>query len=574
MINKFTLFTLMGAIAGGAFSAGAVTPMPALQSPKSALKLSDVKISQNPEPGRLPSRLTPQLTDVITEVEGREQYFLKESSGYFPYAGAVYEYHQYKTPSFIIYGEDNDIYFLDLMEFGYDTYIKGTIDGNKITVPLPQTEFTETFLWYDDGPSTFYYNLCVMKQVGEGSDLNYVPVDEITEVTYTIGEDGTITLEPFEEGYGLGLMSYIYDFTDEEMTEKTWYGAWSGAIDFTQVFRPSDIEVIKIPKDAETETWYCIYDDYNYPVTVAFIDDYMYIQGFYDSPYMSNLTVKATIDGDRAFIPQMQHIGVFRLDNDMMVTRCGRLKGYNLVYEDESINFEMTVDKENHKISVADPSQYLVIAYESDNATLAYMNNFSYTWQESYNGTPSNPFGLFWNDRFLADYDYYSFGFEIKPFTAEGDVLLTGDLYYQIFMDGELQEFVHEYDPDYMRYGHYYMVDEPTILIPFMFTNDNDIDIWTPTERQIGIYVDGVSTMGVQAVYKYNGNVTYSDIVTLDLETGEVTAGVGSAQAGVSPVSTQWYDLNGRRVENPQDGIFIGKITMSDGSVKTVKVAR
>ena len=528
---------------------------------------------------RRPMKAAPQLTEVITEVEGREQYYLKASDGYFPFADYVYAYDQTDTPAFISFGLNNEVYFFDLMEFGYDTYIKGTIEGNKIRVPLPQTEFMEEFLWWDDGPSYYYYNLCVVKEDDSSETLNYEYEESITEVTYTIAEDGTISLDDLGEGYGLGLVTYIEDWADEEQTEKVWYHAWTGSTDFHQVFTPSDIEVVKIPKGADTETYFCIINGYNYPVTVAFIDDYMYIQGIYDSTYLSNITVKVTLDGEKGFLPSNQHIGVYRFDNVMLVTRCGRLNGYNLVYEDESANFGFTVDKDRKRITAADPKQILCLVTETDLGLLADMSDFSIIYQEKFEGVPMNPYNLFWNDRFYKDYDYYSFGFEISPFTADGDVLLTGDLYYRIFLDDELVEFVHEFDTDTMRYGHYYMVDEPTTEIPFFFNNDADLDLWTETERQVGIYIEGVSTMGVQAVYHFNGVTTVSDCVTLDIETGKVTTapnntGVDATLSDIFEAKAEWYDLNGRKISNPGKGIFVEKSLMSDGTIRVRKVAR
>ena len=533
-------------------------------------KLLEFKSEKNLN--RLPQKAAPKLTDVITEAEGIQQYYLKANAGYFPYGDYIYYFDQVNAPGFITFGENNDVYFFDLMEFAKDTYIKGTLDGNKITVDLPQTCFTEDFEWVG---APIYYNLCVLKQEGEGSNLNFVYQEDINQVTYTIGDDGSISLDLPGTDYAIGLQQYVELENEEGGTD--WYQGWAGSADFYQIFTPTDIEVIAIPEDAEVIEYRCSYEGYNYPVNVAFVDNYVYIQGLINSTWVANLTVKATIDGEKATIPYNQHVGVYRWDNEMIVVKPGKNVNGKMEYLEDT-DFEFTIDQDKKVIKVADPKTYLCFVYKSDNAWLSDLLNFSVIYQDSFAGTPKHPYGLFWDNTWLKDYGYYTFGFDITPTSIENTLLLPDNLYYSIYLDGDLVLF--EYDPDGYPYSHYFMLPEPTTEIPFSFNNDNDIQIWTPTEREIGIYIDGVTTMGVVAIYDYEGVRTQSELVTLDIETGNVTltpapeAGIDAIGAAADILKSDYYDLTGKKINNPDKGIFVKRMVLSDGSIKVVKVVK
>lgn len=530
----------------------------------------------------------PTLTDIISEAEGRSQNYQRYGAGYFPYMGMIYQYNldTEPSPSNIVYGTDNStVYFHDLMDYGADTFTKANIDGDKITIKLPQTLFIEEYSWAEE---PYYNNLCVLSQTGEGENLGFTVDDTITEVTYTIGADGSITLDALPEGKALGVMTYfigkVYENPEDEGKEDApyhleWLKAWSGAADTQQIFEPLAVEKIEMPEDVTPITYYVAINGYNYPVDVALKDNYIYIRGLGDSPYLSNLVVRATVDGNKAYIPQNQYVGIFKSDNEMIVTKCGYQKGNQIVYEEDDVNFEFDYDVEKQVLKVADENMYLCFAYMNQfdstgkNGLLDYYKDFSIIYQTDFSGVPSNPYGLFWHDDFYENYGYHAFGFEIAAFSTTGSLLLTGDLYYSIYIDGELEVF--EYDPEGLPNSHYFMLPEATSEIPYLFTNDNDLDIWSETERQVGFYYDGVTTMGVQAVYYYNGKRTVSDIVTLNLETGEVTkdnAGVDGIYADSEVTKIEYFDLSGKKVSNPQGGIFVKRATLANGKTVTSKI--
>lgn len=535
----------------------------------------------------------PTLTEVITEVEGRNQEYLRYGAGYFPYMGYVVYYDENSfdpSPASIVFGSDNDIYFYDIMDFGWDGYAKGTISGNKVTMSLPQTIFEESYSWTEE---PYYQNLCVMTQIGEGEDMIFRVDPDITQVTYTINSANQIVLDPLPEGKALGVVTYFqgkdYETPEDEAEGNdnytiTWFGAWSGAADFQQRFEPFGQGMVKIPEGAEILTYQVVVNGYNYPVNVAIEDDAMYIEGFGDSPYTSNFVIKAQIDGNTAYIPQNQYIGIFSLDNEMITVKCGYQVGNKIIYESDETSFQFMIDESRKTLVPKDPDMYLCYAYlmQTDPSTgqngllfYLYFKNFVIMQRDSYAGIPSDPFNLWYSTEFREEYGYNSIHFEFLSFSTEGNIVLTGNMYYSIYIDGELEVF--EYVPPTETesgFAHYSMLDGPTSQIPFLFTNTNEFDIWDEIEREVGFYYDGVTTVGVEMIYKYNDMTTASNIVTLNVETGEVeTSPSAVSSIYESPIlKTEFFDLNGRRVVNPSHGIFVKRTTFADGSVKSRKV--
>lgn len=537
----------------------------------------------------------PLITEIISEVNGVKENYVRYGSGYFPYMGGVYQYFEYTepSPSIIVFGEDNKIYFRDLMDFGWDSYVEGTLEGNTITVKLPQTVYKEDFSWAEN---PYYHNLCVMTQQGEGTSLSFELDPEITEVTYTIDNLNKITLDPLPEGKALGIMTYfegkIYDNeADEDAGNDNytigWLDYWSGAADFTQIFNPLGMEMIEWPKGLQPVQYHVVINGYNYPVNIGFQGEYMYIQGLGDSSYIDNFVIRANVDGNKVSIPQNQYIGVFSWDNEMVVTKCGYLQDSNIKFSEDEISFDFEMDADRQTLTPVDKEMYLCFAYmlQIDSSTnqngivyTFYFNDFYIFHKDSYPGIPMNPKILYYDETNFPQYGYNSIHFEMQSLSTAGDVILTGNLYYSIYLDGDLITFEYEPGVEVGEYSKYALLPEPTNEVPFLFTNNNEFYIWDEVEREVGFYYEGVTTVGVQAVYYCDDVKTVSDIVTLNLETQEITnipaeAGVNLLPVDAEILSVQYYDLNGRKISNPQNGIFIKKAVLANGKILTSKVA-
>lgn len=111
--------------------------------------------------------------------------------------------------------------------------------------------------------------------------------------------------------------------------------------------------------------------------------------------------------------------------------------------------------------------------------------------------------------------------------------------------------------------------------IPYSFSDGYDFN-FTGSMHNMFFYMDGVSKVGIQAMYKYNDKVYKSNLVEFEItEDGfrpTAVNGVTDDKDRVTGVS--FYDLSGRRVSNPSSGIYLKTMKMADGTQKTVKIVK
>lgn len=536
MVKNFTLLALGALMLGGvAYAAPVEKPTMVKNRLSEAHKAHSLKANKQ----HVATRDLP-TTDVITNPEGQAVIYTKAVTGYDAWSGGYFE--DDNVAAQLVFGDNNKVYFQDpIFGWGMDSYVEGTIDGDKITLELPQT--VANYGWYS-------INLCVCEYVDEEE---YELVSDIDSVEYSYdAETGKIELNlPGEpEQY---MLSYVY--TDDE--------SWTYSGEFTQVYTVFEGEVMNMPEGVETETYMLNDGYYGHPVNVAVDGDYLYLEGL--SASMPKGVIRADFDGSVASIPQDQVTGT--IYGYFIYSKVLNEKGTSFVDGDYVLN----VDLENKVIESADPSVIFALNAMLDQVyAFEVFQDFSLEVQDSYAGTPENPYNLQYDDSY-AVYGMSIFAFNIPNFSTSGKVLLADDLYYRVYVDGELFEF--EYDSDDETYPD---VEGEMTDVPFTFDNGYDLYWYDQVMRVVMFYFEGATTFGVQSVYKYDGVETTSDIMTLNIETGEVTtepAGVESIY-DASVVNSVYYDLSGRKVMNPSNGIFIQRNVMSDGQIVTKKVIK
>ena len=126
-----------------------------------------------------------------------------------------------------------------------------------------------------------------------------------------------------------------------------------------------------------------------------------------------------------------------------------------------------------------------------------------------------------------------------------GQALNTDNLFYRIFFNGTLApgDELRQYGKDY---------DD------VMYIGDNVYFI---------LFLEPLQTIGVQSVYKDGGKEYTSEIITYTFENG----GVGSIVSNAEAVSTEYYNLTGARLNEPE-GLCIRRTTYADGKVKAEKI--
>ena len=88
-----------------------------------------------------------KATEIITEAQGETKYFTRSGGAFYVSSGYLYEDVQEGVME-VVFAEDGSVYFMDLVNyFSAGSYVKGTLEGNTITVPMGQTLYT----WADYG---------------------------------------------------------------------------------------------------------------------------------------------------------------------------------------------------------------------------------------------------------------------------------------------------------------------------------------------------------------------------------------------------------------------------------------
>lgn len=494
------------------------------------------------------------VSDVIESVEGTTKYFSKDCSGIrVTISGWPEDYSEEGFASQIVFGDNDDVYFKNILSFApTDTYVKGILRDNSIFVPLPQTIFVN-----DAGA----INIGLMKYFDDGDYMGYKPI-AANVVTFEMKDDGSIRMFPLGEDVILGN----YYATD---------GEWTGFGDKTQVYAPYDKDIVYMPEDVEIMKFRnMISDDYGYFVNVARVDDTLYIQGL--TPTMPEGVFRAELREDgKAYVAQNQVLGMvgsyFIYTKAFVNEATGPLDPDHMVgyLEPDDVEYVFSYDEEAGEIRFDSTDNILILNGQEDYVMcFAAFGNLTLTRQDSMAGTPCNPSIIGYDDHNFEFYGFYTFQFDLSVMATDGNLLDRDNLSYKVFLDGEPLEF--ECDPEIWNYLGI-PLGEVWTSIPFDFNNNNDIFTYSQTERWLGIWVDGVSTIGVQEVYECDGVTTESDIITLDIETGEISSS-GVAMTAADDAAGEWYSLSGSRVDNPSRGIFLRKSIGADGKAQFRKV--
>lgn len=514
--------------------------------------------------------------DIITDPQGTTRLYTKQS-----YGTAVWmdEMHMYEDsfPATIVWGNNNDVYVQDIISTqSTENYVKGTMEGNLITFDAGQVvEYVEE--------DPYFYGIAVgiaRTEVNEEEDtVDFYFDPDVTKYWMTVDKNGNLELvlpgEPFN---GEDPTEYVlcYYYTDDLQ--------FFGFSDFYQSYKLENYQMVTMPEGVEPEQYVYI-DDFDYAsfVQVAFTDDYIYIQGL--NPMMPEGVVRAKIDGNTASIAQNEYMGSYMgifyiftkvwIDNPDYNEKDPRSKPYILA--PASQNFNLTFDREAGTITADTPGVYLSFQPDEDSYdnAICFLTEFILRYQATSEGTPANPTHLEYKTNWVSYQGYADLQFYLSNYSRDGFVLDADHLYYRVIANGEPIIFGEQTVVNLLGESvtAYPGVPEKQMWLPYLYSNNEDVFKVFSSVFDIGIYVWDVTQIGVQSMYYYNDVYTYSDIVTLDVKTGEITttpAGVDSVKSD-EVKSVEYFNLSGMKVENPSHGIFIKKTTYSDGNVISTK---
>ena len=301
-------------------------------------------------------------------------------------------------------------------------------------------------------------------------------------------------------------------------------------------------------------------------VYVAIVNNDIYFQGL--STRYPGFTVKGTLNGSIASIPQWQFVE--RYGNQYDIYTRMNIMDYNeediLVFYPAPPDYEyrLTVDLNNGLITCPKEDAFTLFGFateiEGEWQWVDYCQNIYLKKYVDYTGVPVNPTGLEL-EKYEGD-DFYSLMFNLPLQTTNGNPLSLYDTYYVIYVNGEEYTF----EPDEAD-GIYEGVPYPLAEMPAYFTNGYDI-ITNGEGHLVGLYIEEPWSVGVQTVYKYGDVINKSEIVTL------VSSGVESIGEDAEVVSIEYFDMSGRKVSQPEKGVYIKKATLSNGTTKAEKILK
>lgn len=563
---KKSLLTLSAACL--ALSAMAVAPEQ-VQIPnlRSFANLSEVQplnsltVGHKASMRKAPARLNSE-EDVIIAPEGTKQDVTINGSGYYLYWGILLaSYANQDSPSNVVYGENNEVYICDILpNTGLGTYTKGTVNGDEVTIDLPQTLYYDSD--YEQGYTLTMFTYEEWQEVDENGELvfdengeavmqaTYVEDENPGSITFNIDADGKWTTSALD-GSGdklLGLALY-----SEEETGWMGYGAFDLSI------TPFDGKLVEVPEDIEVSEnfWSFIAGDYGWTVSFAQGYDEIYFQGI--SSQFPEAWLMATVEyGDTEAIvsfPQNQYVGIYA-DSYYIYTKYATYDGEVYTLMPDDYQYELVWDYEENTLKAKDRDVYFIFNAAQDRVYyLEMFQNLSFLHQESFEGTPAAPNNLSFNYT-MDDYGYDGFYFTVPSISTDGELLLTDNLYYVVYVDGE--EWTCDADE--------YLIDESLTEIPWNFSAYY-IYNYGGADREVDFFVEGISSVGVQSIYYYNGEETRSEIVTLSLDPSAVKA----VDSDKEVAKVVYFDLAGRAVANPTNGLYIKRTTYTDGTTVSAK---
>lgn len=424
------------------------------------------------------------------------------------------------------------------------TWVMGTIEGDTVTFkPQPVFNYTSS-----TGVNTTYY----LRRISytEGATGYTVP-DDSADVKF-LYKDGTLRMA-----------------TDGVMAMVDGNKSWSGFGDAEVEFTPIDDKTVSLPAGLSPKPYtmyYSVTDSTGevQKMDVAVDGDTYYLGHLV--PSMGQNWIKGTRQGNTVALDLPQYLGPDTVYN----YHCYAFAG-SMAYEYfdllgmwlptpklSSYPYALTLDEKTGTLR----SDSLLILNMGKNQVF-YLTLVNRPVFKPFNAGPGKPKAPFFTkyDPYQERYGNGYIQLACDLTTEAGDYMDPEQLYYRLYIDDKLYEFTPSL---------YTRLKENTTEIPYNYDDDRDFEVRDDGSRRIFFY-DNTDRIAIQTVYKGGGETRYSDIVPLR----NFLTGVASPVAGdkaQTVVATRYYDLAGRLLAAPAQGIVIKVETLLDGTRRVSKL--
>lgn len=508
---------------------------------------------------------------ISEQPEGQLVNYLRSGDAYYTFFGYIIPESQNGMTMQMVYAPDGQtVYMKNPTAFGQTeggSWVKGTIEGDKIHMPLHQCILFDEYEGY--GYMTALLHLGQIEYYGEMMDT-YLPDEEATEVTFTIHADGSISLDLESEMSDNGFASSIYGlvYTDDLM--------WAGFGDYNTRYTVFADEAKQMPEGLETEDWAYLYSDGSFTsaqlVKAAISDGKVYIEGLSENNPES--VIIGQVEGNKVTFTSDQYVG----NNDthaLYVT----FATYEIeeAYDEDWGEFYLKYNYTYLPTCTFDYDAEKQVMRAADNVALilnggAGVNGISeikagyeprFSVKLDVAAKPANPEILSFGE-YYEDYGYDALTCNVKMEDVDGRYLDVEKLYYTIWVKTADEVMPYTFvASEYFQFpelGIDELTEIPYNLVALDEASWEDIALGG---SYICLYQSGFEDYGVQTIYYGGGERRTSDIVWLN----GTTVGIGQLKA--EEQSAEVYDLMGRKQAGIKQGL---NLIMKDG--KTMKVLR
>ena len=487
-----------------------------------------------------------------------------EKSGYVPEGEWPYElvYEEQHGVLSFVFADSNKVYIQRPVSWTYyDGWVEGTLseDGKTITVPMGQyVAYTKSLemavqvavFTYDEEKDTYAYD------------------ESIKELTYTINDDGTISLNGTDQYTVLGVMNRAFGQNFQYLDYE-----WLQSGDYESVYLPIDEEPEMPPEGMETESYYLTtavndgyaWDPYRTTVNVGFEGDNMWIQGITD--YLPNAWIKGVCVENTVTFANPQLLGTndalfyFKCaeynpvngnttQKDMVLTldRFGDYKTFDYVF--------ITVDKDN--LYFVDYYQGLTLSKRPDALLKAPGDltleeyTFSYLTQVHPSLPPvegSHSVMVGFKDNLV----YIQGIWPNLPDAWVGGELRNGKL--EMNLPQYMGRYYEEYSGNYPIYLGTFDKNNGSVLPQILFDFDPETKAFSNDNMPLSIGINKTGYLSIQDYFSLGFTPVNSSV-------HEVTA---NAEGPV-----EYYDLQGHRLNDISNASGIIIIKKADGTVTKV----
>lgn len=534
------------------------------------------KVSKAPARAESSETQTPVInTDVIREQpEGEVATYTRAGGAFYNYYGTIYRVDQSGITINVVTAPDGrTVYLEDLVSWApAGTWVKGTIEGDKIHVPLYQC--------IDYSASHGYgYALAKCDYAEKEDDMGaYVTFENDfsqSEVTFTIGADGTLSLDGTEvdptTDEPVAILALIYT---DDLT-------WAGFGDFASVYTPIGAGAMTMPEGIETEDWAYTYNTSSSArngmiVKVGVDGDKIYVEGLSETDPES--VVEGTITDGKVTFASDQYLG-----NSTGYTFyfCAAKVTKNIIHDDsygdyEERNYiyqpELVMDYDADKkllTSATDDALIINVGKGADginnysvgeNPQIGYFNEVA--------ATPADPEVLEVYDAFTT-YGYCGIRLSVKTEDTEGNFIAPDKLYYILWTKKGATEAPYEFlAADYYDFAGMGITSLTEVPYGLEAVDESGYEDISKGGSVVYIYRSGSDNYGVQSVYYGGGERRTSAVVWYS--DGSEPDGIGSAVVDGTVAPESFFSLDGKSLNAPQKGLNI--VRMTDGRVRKVVV--